>query len=121
MTSVSVWFWLYGADAGDRAPSVLEGWQGVARRAISHGGVASALANQCPEAATWHRIRRACQSLSQWRFDVANQSAIAAQGGARMGLETLQRIWGDPVTNPALPARSQQLLRVRCKRTDLEL
>jgi uncharacterized protein YndB with AHSA1/START domain len=26
--AISVWFWLYGADAGDRAPAVLEGWQG---------------------------------------------------------------------------------------------
>ena len=25
---ISVWFWLYGPDAGDRAPAVLEGWQG---------------------------------------------------------------------------------------------
>lgn len=25
---ISVWFWLYGADAGDRAPALLEGWQG---------------------------------------------------------------------------------------------
>ena len=25
---ISVWFWLYGADAGERAPVVLEGWQG---------------------------------------------------------------------------------------------
>jgi hypothetical protein len=25
---VSVWFWLYGADARDRASSVLDGWQG---------------------------------------------------------------------------------------------
>ena len=25
---VSVWFWLYGVEAGDRAPAVLEGWQG---------------------------------------------------------------------------------------------
>jgi uncharacterized protein YndB with AHSA1/START domain len=26
--AISVWFWLYGADAGARAPAVLEGWQG---------------------------------------------------------------------------------------------
>lgn len=26
--AISVWFWLYGPDAGDRAPSALEGWQG---------------------------------------------------------------------------------------------
>ena len=26
--AISVWFWLYGADAGDRAPAILEGWQG---------------------------------------------------------------------------------------------
>jgi uncharacterized protein YndB with AHSA1/START domain len=25
---VSIWFWLYGADATDRAPAVLDGWQG---------------------------------------------------------------------------------------------
>ncbi len=25
---ISVWFWLYGADAGDRAPAVLKSWQG---------------------------------------------------------------------------------------------
>ncbi|MDX6233138.1 MAG: hypothetical protein QOH68_2142 [Nocardioidaceae bacterium] len=26
--AISVWFWLYGPDASDRAPAVLEGWQG---------------------------------------------------------------------------------------------
>jgi hypothetical protein len=26
--AISIWLWLYGADAGDRAPAVLEGWQG---------------------------------------------------------------------------------------------
>ncbi len=26
--AISVWFWLYGADAGGRAPAILEGWQG---------------------------------------------------------------------------------------------
>ncbi len=26
--AVSVWFWLYGADAGQQAPRVLKGWQG---------------------------------------------------------------------------------------------
>jgi uncharacterized protein YndB with AHSA1/START domain len=25
---ISVWFWLYGPDASDRAPAILEGWQG---------------------------------------------------------------------------------------------
>jgi hypothetical protein len=42
--------------------------------------------------------------VSQWRFYVANRSAIATQGGSRMGLVTLQRSCGDPVTYPALPA-----------------
>jgi hypothetical protein len=32
--------------------------------------------------------------VSQWTFYVANRAAIAAQGGSRMGLETLQRICG---------------------------
>ena len=42
--------------------------------------------------------------VSQWRFYVANRSTIATRAGARMGIATLERICGDPVTYPALAA-----------------
>jgi hypothetical protein len=41
---------------------------------------------------------------SQWRFYISDRSAIEALGGSRVGLTTLQRICGDPVTYPGLSA-----------------
>jgi hypothetical protein len=42
--------------------------------------------------------------VAPWRFYVANQSTIAGLEGARIGVVTLERICGDPVTYPALSA-----------------
>jgi hypothetical protein len=36
--------------------------------------------------------------MKQWRFYVANRPLIEARGGARMGLTTLARLCGEPVT-----------------------
>ena len=37
--AISVWSWLYGADAPDRAPALLEAWQNLARRPVPSGGL----------------------------------------------------------------------------------
>jgi len=57
----------------------------------------------CLQTATAHDEYDPLQ-VSQWRFYVASQLAIATLEGSRIGVVTLQRICGDPVTYPALSA-----------------